>query len=277
MLPSETAGQRFLLLSAHAAYNGVCLLIHRAGMDFMNSLRSLRILRPSAPEPCTACQARGYSVCNAIEDKDLARLAAVAAVRSLPKGETFIAEGEPATDFFNITRGTVKLFKLLADGRQQVTGFAGPGHFLGLAVSRTYAFSAETIEPTRICRFSRPRLRELLHDFPALEQRLLETACNELASAQEQMLLLGRKTAQERVASFILARHQATLPCTTEDAVIPLPMTRGEIADYLGLTIETVSRTLSRFKKEKRIALPSNSALVLLDRPWLESLAAGRD
>ena len=80
------------------------------------------------------------------------------------------------------------------------------GTFLGLAVSSTYAFGAEALEPMRICRFSRLKLRELLDDFPAMEKRLLEVASNELVAAQEQMLLLGRKTARERLASFLVAR-----------------------------------------------------------------------
>lgn len=241
----------------------------------MHRPRTIRLAPQHELDPCVSCAARGYSVCNAIEDKDLARLSAVALTREIPKGETFIEEGDAATDFFNITSGTVKLYKLLPDGRQQVTGFASAGHFLGLAVSRTYAFSAEAIETTQLCRFSRPKLRELVQDFPALEQRLLETACNELVAAQEQMLLLGRKTARERVASFLIARAEARLPCSGPSATVPLPMTRSEIADYLGLTIETVSRTMSRFKAEKRIAIPSNTEVVILDQPWLNNIAAG--
>lgn len=243
----------------------------------MHRPQSIRMARQHDLDPCAACTARGYSVCNAIEDKDLARLASAAVTREILKGEIFIEEGEIASDFFNITSGTVKLYKLLPDGRQQVTGFASAGHFLGLAVSRTYAFSAEAIETTQLCSFSRPKMRDLVHDFPALEQRLLETACNELVAAQEQMLLLGRKTARERVASFLVARAEAQLPCAQVSDVVGLPMTRGEIADYLGLTIETVSRTMSRFKAEKRIAIPSNTEVVLLDRPWLDNLATGMD
>jgi CRP/FNR family transcriptional regulator len=217
---------------------------------------------------------RHQSVCHAIDDADLARLAAVAVVRDVERGQVFIDEGEPAADFFNITRGSVKLFKLLPDGRQQVTGFAGVGHFLGLAVSTTYSFSAEALEPVRMCRFSRPKLRALLDDFPQLERRLLETACNELAAAQEQMLLLGRKTARERLASFLVARARDLAPCSTGQH-LHLPMTRAEIADYLGLTIETVSRTFTRFRAEKRISTPSNSEVLLLDRAWLDEVASG--
>ncbi len=162
----------------------------------MQRARPVVVGDAQSPDPCAHCDVRHQSVCSAIEEADLARLAAVAVVRSVDKGKVFIEEGEPATDFFNVTAGTAKLFKLLPDGRQQITGFAGLGHFLGLAVSQTYAFSAEAIEPMRFCRFSRPKLRLLLDDFPALEARLLQSACNELVTAQEQMLLLGRKTAR---------------------------------------------------------------------------------
>jgi CRP/FNR family transcriptional regulator, anaerobic regulatory protein len=233
------------------------------------------IIADGAPgSVCKRCDVRDHSVCSAIGDADLARLAATATAFALKKGQVFINEGDPATDFFNVTGGTVKLFKLLPDGRQQITGFAAIGHFLGLAVSDTYAFSAEAVEDVRVCRFSRPKLRRLLDDFPRLERRLLETACNELATAQEQLLLLGRKTAVERVASFLVAWSQQSDGCAHAQE-IRLPMTRGDIADYLGLTIETVSRTFSRFRAEKRIATPALNEVVLIDQAWLEDVAEG--
>jgi len=184
-------------------------------------------------------------------------------------------EGDPADSFFNVTAGTAKLFKLLPDGRRQITGFVGPGHFLGLAVSDTYAFSAEAIEPVRFCRFPRARLRRLLDDFPAMEKRLLEVAANELVAAQEQMLLLGRKTARERLASFLLLQSRQGLACGHSRQRFNLPMTRGDIADYLGLTIETVSRTLTRLRGERMIEVVSQNELVIRDRRALESLAGG--
>ena len=177
-----------------------------------------RLARPhvldphGAVDPCSTCEARALSICNAIPDADLARLSSIAAVTEVAAGQGFIDEGEPATCFFNITAGTAKLFKLLPDGRRQITGFVGPGQFLGLAVSDTYAFSAEAIEPVRYCRFQRAALRTLLDDFPLMEKRLLEVASNELVAAQEQMLLLGRKTARERLASFLLAQSRQGMP-----------------------------------------------------------------
>ena len=233
------------------------------------------------PEPCAQCDARPFSVCSAIEDRDLSRLAALAHPFAVELGRSFIDEGDPAENFFNVTTGTAKLFKMLPDGRRQITGFAGTGHFLGLAVSSTYAFSAEAVEPMRVCRFSRPRLRALLEDFPALERRLLEAASTELVAAQDQMLLLGRKTARERLASFLIARADgqtlARSGCAhvSRASVVHLPMTRTDIADYLGLTIETVSRTLTRLRRERLIELPSPSEIVLRNVAALDRLATG--
>jgi CRP/FNR family transcriptional regulator len=190
-------------------------------------------------------------------------------------GRTFIEEGDPAESFFNITAGTAKIYKLLPDGRRQITGFAGPGHFLGLAVSSVYAFSAEAIDPVRFCRFSRPRLKKLLLEFPKLEQRLLEVAANELVAAQEQMLLLGRKTARERLASFLLMQLAQGSACSTGRERVGLAMTRGDIADYLGLTIETVSRTLSRLRVEGMIEIPNINDVVIRNCTALRSLAGG--
>jgi CRP/FNR family transcriptional regulator len=209
-----------------------------------------------------------------MEDQDLGRLAELAIVTRLEPGQTFIGEGEPANSFFNITAGSAKLYKLLADGRRQITGFVSVGQFLGLAVSATYAFSAEAMEPVRLCRFTRSRLHHLLVDFPALERRLLQFASNELVAAQEQMLLLGRKTARERVASFLLSQSKCGAPCGRYRVPLQLPMTRSDIADYLGLTIETISRTLTRFRNERLIDMPSATDFMVPDLARLE-IAAG--
>ncbi len=228
-----------------------------------------------ASEPCTGCEARRESVCNVVDIRDRMQLAAIAISRNIGKGHVFIEESDPATDFFNITAGTAKLYKRLPDGRQQIVGFAEAGDFLGLAVSTTYSFSAEAIEPLHACRFPRLKLMRLLRTLPQLEHRLLESACQELVMAQEQMLLLGRKTAQERVASFLMERSRAAAACGLPPGHIRLPMTRTEIGDYLGLTVETVSRTMSLFRTQRRIALLGGGVLALLDLPWLEAVATG--
>jgi CRP/FNR family transcriptional regulator len=237
--------------------------------------RPIVVARLHAADPCASCGARPYSVCSAIDDHDLGRLAAMAVTSTAEQGRTFIDEGDPADHFFNITSGTARLFKSLPDGRRQITGFAGRGHFLGLAVSNSYAFSAEAIEPVQYCRFSRAKLRMMLDDFPALEKRLLDVASNELVAAQEQMLLLGRKTARERVASFLLARRLESAACVSPAVHVHLPMTRSDIADYLGLTIETVSRTLTGLKADKLIGIPHPSEIIILNHQGLTAQAGG--
>jgi CRP/FNR family transcriptional regulator len=243
----------------------------------MTSMRARPLSVLHGAQPCASCGARSSSVCAAIEPKDLDRLAALAVPTPVIAGRTFITEGDPAEHFFNVTVGTAKLFKLLPDGRRQVTGFASAGTFLGLAVSSSYAFSAEAVEPSQVCRFSRTRLRHLLDDFPAMERRLLDVASNELVAAQEQMLLLGRKTARERVASFLLAREACAAGCGAPVAGgrVLLPMARTDIADYLGLTVETVSRTMTRLRTERLIEMPSPTEIVLRGRDKLVELAAG--
>lgn len=234
------------------------------------------ILRPRrSADPCASCDGRLSSVCNAIPDSDLARLASVAVVVNAPAGRTVIDEGEPASHFFNVIAGTVKLVKMLPDGRQQIIGFAGVGHFLGLAVSDTYAFSATAIEPVRYCRFTRAKLLALLDDFPLMEKRLLEVTANELVTAQEQMLLLGRKTARERVASFLLMQSHRGEPSHQPGDSFRLPMHRADIADYLGMALETVSRALSRFRSDRIIDLPTVNEVVIHDRAAIESIAGG--
>jgi CRP/FNR family transcriptional regulator len=234
----------------------------------------INALRQMAAEPIRD-DVRAITVCKAVEDADLARLATSAVVTKVPAGQCFVAEGEPAEFFFVVTAGTAKLFKLLPDGRRQIIGFVGPGQLLGLAVSDTYAFSAEAIEPVRYCRFLRAELRTLLDDFPPMEKRLLELASDELVAAQEQMLLLGRKTARERLASYLLMQSRQGLQSGRLRRQFKLPITHRDIADYLGLTIETISRTFTRLQAEGLIDIVSQGQIVIRDPVALEELASG--
>ncbi|GBQ13239.1 cAMP-binding transcriptional regulator [Swaminathania salitolerans LMG 21291] len=196
----------------------------------------------------------------------------------MPQGRSFIEEGQPAEDFFIVTSGHAKLFSLMPDGRRQITGFANTGQFLGLASGKTYAFSAEALDALTLCRFSRSGLSTLRRDFPALENRLMEEASRELVQAQSRMLLLGRKTARERLASFLVEQHhlQSGLDHRPpSDRTLTLPMSRTDIADYLGLTIETVSRTLNALQREHLIVIRFVTLITLLDLAALEAMARG--
>ncbi len=225
--------------------------------------------------PCGPCKARVYGVCSTVAHSDLTRLAAVAAIVEVARGQTFIHEDAPAEHFCILIQGSAKLYKLLADGRRQIIGFEYSGGFLGLAASNGYAFSAEAIEPIRMCRMSRRKLLAVLGGSQAAERCLLDVAVRDLVRAQEQMLLLGRKTATERMASFLLCEATRPQPRGVQRPRIHLPMSRSDIADYLGLNVETISRTLAKLRKSGVIAIPNIHELVILDLSCLEALARG--
>jgi len=218
------------------------------------------------------CEARAFSICNVVKNEDLQVLARSTTVVEAAGCDVFVREGEPAGYFFNITAGAVKVFKLLPNGRRGVVGFLFEGDFLGLAGER-YAFSAEALTPVRLCRFPRRRFCDLLDRLPAMERELLGRASDELKAAQDQMLLLGRKSAKERVASFLLNLSSRNERLGLPGNPVRLPMTRTDIADYLGLTTETVSRTLTSFRNEGHIRLAEASVVQLTDRPGLRALA----
>lgn len=221
--------------------------------------------RPESRD-CQSCGARALTVCGSVDEPDLHRLGDLAEIMTLRAGAALVREGEPALHVFNITMGSLRVYKLLPDGRRQITGFLFAGDFLGLAIGEAYVFSAEAMEPSTVCRFRKEPFRALVEQSPPLEHMLLHRTSHELAAAQNQMLLLGRKTAIERMASFLLdlPGHDPARP--SAPGQVRLPMKRGEIADYLGLTIETVSRVLTRMKVMGIISMPSQNELIV-ERP----------
>ncbi len=228
-----------------------------------------------AIKPCGLCEARPLSVCRAVPDADLSRLAEAATVVELDKGAVLIREDDPSTALFNITSGAVKIYKLLPDGRRQVLGFLFTGNFLGVGRTARYGFTAEALTAVRLCRFPRGKFMRLLDEWPTFERELLCRASSEISSAQDQMLLLGRKTARERIASFLgmLSARANRLGVAADH--LHLPMTRMDIADYLGLTTETVSGVFSELRRQGRIRLDGAGTVRLLDPAGLEAMAEG--
>ena len=226
--------------------------------------------------PCAACQVRDLSICGAIEPEHLGKLDAIVVHKKLAPGEILFFEGDRSDSLYIITEGCVRLSKMLADGRRQITGFLFPSDFLGLALRERYAYSAEAVDPVLLCRYPKNRLEALLDQFPAMERRLLAVASNELAAAQDQMLLLGRKTALERVASFLMILMRRMQLKGRQDTV-SLPMTRTDIGDYLGLTIETVSRSLSKLKRDRIVRFLTAQDMQIVDPKRLAQLAGADD
>ncbi len=211
---------------------------------------------------------RGLTICAALEPADHAKLAGLVQHLNLEPRQPIFHEGEPADYVYTITGGCVAMSKSLADGRRQITGFLGPGDFLGLAVEEEHHYSAETLIETHVCRYPRERFKAVMQSVPALEQRLYALAADELALAQEQILLLGRKTALERLATFLLMMQRRAKQRGLPTDPLRLAMARAEVADYLGLTVETVSRGFTKLRAMGAITLDS-AELVRLSKPAL--------
>jgi CRP/FNR family transcriptional regulator, anaerobic regulatory protein len=183
------------------------------------------------------------------------------------RDETLFCEHEEADAVYVVVSGALRSSKMLPDGRRQIIGFHEAGDLVGMTLADFYPYSAEGVTEVRLRRVGRRQLEDLMEATPQLRQLLLTLAARELAAAQRQMLLLGRKTARERLCSFLLERAHGT--CRR----IELPMSRTDIADYLGLTIETVSRTLSQLRADGLIRMSSLHSLELADADRLGDVA----
>jgi len=212
--------------------------------------------------------ARGAS--ERIADTDdgdaLEMLGTVATVRA---GAEIYGEGDAATAWYRVQSGVLRTCKLLPDGRRQIEDFLFAGDFFGLETRGEHSFAAEAITSATVVRYSRPRLATAAASNSRLAARLLDVTLEQLGKVHGRLLLLGRKTAEEKLATFLLEM----LDRSFDADAIDLTMSRTDIADYLGLTIETVSRTFSMMKHEGVIALPSAQHVVILDRVALEQMS----
>lgn len=222
---------------------------------------------------CDDCKVRLFSVCGALEASELDELDRISQSKTFAPNAMLFEQGAIAGSVFNVTDGIVRLYKSLPDGRRQIVGFALPGDFLGLALMDRYGVAAEAVTNVRACRFARTAFLGFVDDKPHLLRRLHEFAGHELSLAQDQMLLLGRRSAEEKVAAFLLNLQKRYGRIGAMSVTVPLPMTRQDIADYLGLTIETVSRTFAKFAREKIIInVPDGVRLTGIER--LDQLTA---
>ena len=225
------------------------------------------------PELCRSCEARHKGVCGALTPSQLTALAKHTTRKQLPSGTELIASEEPATNYASIMSGVVKLSKLLIDGRQQIVGLKFAPDFLGRPLKDTSRITAEAATAVKLCSFPKTVLERMMAEAPGLERRLLEQTLKELDEAREWMVTLGRKTAQEKVASFLYLIALHANPELEDDerdnTSFDLPLTRSDIADFLGLTIETVSRQLTRLRLDNIIRIEHSRHITV---PGLERL-----
>ena len=188
---------------------------------------------------------------------------------SFPRNAEIYGENEPAEYLYKVISGNVRTYRVLNDGRRQIGGFYLPGDIFGLEVGAEHQFSAEAISDAKVLVIKRSVLVRLANRDGEVARQLWSFTARELQRVQDHALLLI-KSAQQRVASFLLEMAERGAHSDT----IELPMSRQDIADYLGLTIETVSRTLTQLETEAAIALPTSRRIVLRNRRALNELNA---
>ncbi|MBK3666759.1 helix-turn-helix domain-containing protein [Bradyrhizobium diazoefficiens] len=222
---------------------------------------------------CSDCAVRGFAVCASLDPAELREFEHLGRRVHFAAGETAFSEEDITTSFYNLLEGVMRLYKLLPDGRRQIVGFALPGDFLGMNMSGRHNFSADAIGAVTVCQFSKIPFGRFIEDRPHLLKRINELAIRELSQARDHMVLLGRRSADEKVATFLLGWRERLSLLKGPSNAVPLPMSRQDIADYLGLTIETVSRTFTKLERHGAIEIV-HGGIGLRDPARVEALAA---
>jgi CRP/FNR family transcriptional regulator len=196
-----------------------------------------------------------------------------APMRSVEAKEHIFTEGDRRSHLYRVETGAICLYKVLADGRRQVLGFAYPGDLVGLGPLGEHQFNAQATKPSRLRSLPWSTVQQVARHDPGLGIELYEMISQELAAAHDLLLTTGQRTAVERVAAFLLAMSRRSERRGGHAAFVDLPMTRSDIGDFLGLTIETVSRTFTKLRQQGVIDLAQSTRVHILDTRTLERLA----
>lgn len=222
--------------------------------------------------PCLTCGVRKNAICRVLDvNRELPEMARIVRHRTYGPGQVIMSDEDPVSFLGTVLEGTVKLEKVMADGRKQILGLLFPSDFLGRAHARQSPYFAVALEPVKLCYAEAASFHRLLETFPKLETSLFERTLDALDHSREWMLLLGRKTARERVASILCLLAERRMGEAEGDGPLtcPIPLTRGDIAEFLGLTTETVSRQFGVLKaagliepvSPREVTIPSLAAL----------------
>lgn len=215
---------------------------------------------------CAICDIRSKSICAEMTDDEIRVISRTMAHHAVSEGQTLIKQGEVSDHLYVVISGSFRLVTLLADGRRQITGFVFPGDFLGASATGESPVTAEALEPGLVCRFSQDFLAEMSGRHPGIKDRLISRAETELTRARNHIVVLGKQSAEEKVLTFLQMMKQARRGRDRETDRIFLPMPRQDIADYLGLRLETLSRTLAALKKSGMLAGVSGRFVDISDR-----------
>jgi CRP/FNR family transcriptional regulator len=237
---------------------------------------TLQVPQTHSPE-CGECPIRHRAVCARCETDELEVLEQIKYYRSFEAGQTIAWSGDKMDFVASVVSGIATLTQTLEDGRTQMVGLLLPSDFVGRPGRETAAYNVTATTDIVMCCFRRKPFEEMMVKTPHVAQRLLEMTLDELDAAREWMLLLGRKTAREKIASLLLiiARRDASVKLQTARGrmTFDLPLTREAMADYLGLTLETVSRQVSALKRDGVIELVGKRQIIVPDMDLLASEA----
>ena len=220
---------------------------------------------------CVVCKIRTYSFCRCLSEERLKTFSKISEEKEFEDKKTIFLQQEQSKNLYNITKGNVKIYRLLSDGRIQIIGFLYPGDFFGSYKKEKYNYSAESIGDLRLCVFNQQSLDDYLEENMSLAKELLHMTSHELTLAQDRMMVLGKMNASERVAKFILNISDQRLRIGWQNNPISIPMTRQDIADYLGLTLETISREFTKLKAANTIKFLTPKQIFITDRDKLSS------
>lgn len=224
---------------------------------------------------CDTCVVRNRAICSSLDTEELKALNAIGRRRVLEAGESLMWEGEDSVLVANVIEGVLKLSTGTEDGREQIVGVVYPSDFIGRPFGATSGHGVTALTEARVCVFSRRDFDAFAREHPGLEHKLLQRTLAELDRTRRWMLLLGRKSASEKLATFLLEMSERLVlpgcvdaPDQPSDRFV-LPFSRQQVADVLGLTIETVSRQFTRLKADGIIDLPSRREVAITDRAAL--------
>jgi CRP/FNR family transcriptional regulator len=224
---------------------------------------------------CVKCGSRSVGLCAPLDIAALDDMSGESERLGLEPRDVIFHQGDAARYVYTLTEGMARLTRVLPDGRQAVIGFRFAGDILGFTPETEHAFGAEMLTRGMVCRLDRRRLEQMFRRYPVMERRFLDLCVRELSASQDHILALGRFSAEERVAAFLVSLAEAQERRGHVGPVFDLPATRADIGEFLGLTLETVSRAISAFRKRGWIRLHGHSGIELVDRRALMGLGAG--
>lgn len=224
---------------------------------------------------CGSCRVRHLAVCSALSLEEAQEMERAATQLRLDPGDLLVREAQARVHVYSVTSGALRSVRLLSDGRRQVTGFLLPGDFIGLSNSPSHSHDIEAVTASTLCRFSQQDMRQLRTRFPQIERKMLERAFGELDATREHVVALARMSPLERLADFLLKLSARNARMGEDGDLLVLPMGRGDIADHLGLTIETVSRCFTKLRRRELIALHGVQQVEILDHEGLGAIVHG--